>query len=554
MAELRRLALLLAACLVVPAVAAADGQEAEGHFMASQGVMLDGRVDLGGPGLLELSPSEGDAAVAVDFAEFVDGRHVDRTRDRVHVGLPGFYEPSFTSPRWDNESIPAAGAGRVENVRCGPDCRIAFVAAPGDGLLGARGVLDARLKPTAETREFHTATVAQNEESQLLYVVPPGAIEAVAAQFADPEPWTSGLVTLVISDATFDLVAGGSRTSWNTRWWTETTQGAAGQPVTVRHHAPMANLTLDGAVPRLPPGAPFRLSFPAGAEALLDGVLSVDDASGVLKVGGTSHRLDHDRLLLEGTLAMRLAGAAPGVRDVAAFDVAADGKATRAEVSGADVMPWRPSAAEAGGGLLALAALAAVGRFFLLPLYHRLGPSDLLANRNRHRIYEAIRRRPGVDVGTLVAEVGLSRVLVRHHLRMLEAHRLVRATVWRRRRTYALAGAGPNVAACELKDATRRRVASAVAQSGGATQKDLAHTLGLSQRLVSYHLACLGDSGLVRAEGRNPRVYLATPALTQALEKEGGPSPSFRDDALARGLETEGDKAVVTVAAVATMA
>jgi predicted transcriptional regulator len=150
-----------------------------------------------------------------------------------------------------------------------------------------------------------------------------------------------------------------------------------------------------------------------------------------------------------------------------------------------------------------------------------------------------------------VGAVGLSRVLVRHHLRMLEAHRLVRATVWRRRRTYALAGAGSGLAACELKDETRRRVASAVAHFGGATQKDLARALGLSQRLVSYHLARLGDSALVRAEGRNPRVYVGTPALAHALANEEGLGHA-RDEARP-GLEKEGE-GVMAAAAVATTA
>jgi predicted transcriptional regulator len=545
-------ALAFAACLFAP-LAAAGGHATEGHLHMDGGVAMRGRLDLQGPGLLEVDRSSGDG-MAVAFAGLVQGVLVERTRDNVHLGLPGAEEASVSDPQSTSAAIAADGAGRVENVRCGNECQVALSAEPGDGLLGIGGPFDAPLKPTAEDRTFSTTPSTQVSESQWRSVVPAGSVEASAGQFAGAAPSASGRVTLVLADAAFDLVAGGKRTTVDARWWNETTSAVAGQPVQVRHHARHAVLVLDGAGLALAPGARFRVSFPAGADGSLDGALSTADASGVLTVAGKRHDLDHASVALDGLLAMRLEGRHPGpLGGPAALDVGVQGEATRALVAGASIVPRFPaSAVEAGGGVLALVGLAALGRFLVAPLYHRLAPSDLLANPNRRRIHDAIRARPGIDVGALVAAAGLSRVLVRHHLRMLEVHGLVRATAWRRRRTYALvgAGAGAGLAACELKDATRRRIALAVARAGGATQKDLSRALGLSQRLVSYHLACLGDSALVRAEGSNPRVYVATPALAHALAGEEGLGAE-KDGALAR-LGKEGEGAVV--AAVATPA
>ncbi|HWH08191.1 MAG TPA: winged helix-turn-helix transcriptional regulator, partial [Candidatus Thermoplasmatota archaeon] len=229
--------------------------------------------------------------------------------------------------------------------------------------------------------------------------------------------------------------------------------------------------------------------------------------------------VDQEDLRLDGAVHAALgAPSADGARPLAV-----EGRVGRVLVDGADVTPrLAPPVRDAGGGVLALLALALLGRLVVAPLYHRLGPSDVLANANRRRIYEAVRARPGASVVELVAAVGLSRILVRHHLKMLEAHKLVRATVWRRRRTYAVAGSEAGRAACELKDATRRRVAAALARAGRATQKQLAQELGISQRLVSYHLARLEASALVRAEGKAPRTYVATDVLVLALAREEG--------------------------------
>ena len=513
-----RRALLLATLLLLPLASASAAHEASGWLALADGAALRGGLDAEGAGILEVAPGE----VRVGFGALADGWLVDRTRDRVHLGLPYAEDASASAPRVANETLPAVGAGRVENVRCGlAACLVALVASPESGALGVRGFVDDAFAPTRQAREVATVGTPQGSaDSRWAYDIPAGALAVQSSQLRDAQPWASGRVTLVLSDVVFDLVTEDGRRTVDARWENETTQAAAGQPVQVRHHARHALLLLDD--PELAVSAPFRLTFPDGADARLGGALASGDATGALTVAEARRAVDHERVLVEGDFALQLRGDPTG-----ALGVAFEGEATRAVVQGASVVPVvAPSAARAGEGLLALLAVALLGRLVVAPLYHRLGPSDVLANENRRGLYETIRARPGVSVQELVASSGLSRILVRHHLGMLEAHKLVRATSWRRRRTYAVAGEGAGRAACELKDATRRRVAHAVTRAGRATQKDLVGTLGVSQRLVSYHLARLEASALVKVEGRNPRAYVATEELARALEREEGALPT----------------------------
>jgi DNA-binding transcriptional ArsR family regulator len=62
-------------------------------------------------------------------------------------------------------------------------------------------------------------------------------------------------------------------------------------------------------------------------------------------------------------------------------------------------------------------------------------------------------------------------------------------------------------------------VASALARSARATQKSLSEELGLSQRLVSYHLARLEAALLVRGQGRRPRRFAAGPRASPARDE-----------------------------------
>lgn len=178
------------------------------------------------------------------------------------------------------------------------------------------------------------------------------------------------------------------------------------------------------------------------------------------------------------------------------------------------LQPWVPSSG------LALAAPLCIG------LYTRLTRAGVLQSPLRRALLRLIEDRPGSHVSELSSLLGVGRVALRHHLRMLEAHRLAVARVEGRVLAWFAHGEAPDGAAVAaqvaLKDPTRRRVlAAAGRRPEGATQGDIVGETALPQRLVSYHLARLEAVGLVRGDGGRPQRFAAA---SRPAEEKGGPA------------------------------
>ena len=188
----------------------------------------------------------------------------------------------------------------------------------------------------------------------------------------------------------------------------------------------------------------------------------------------------------------------------------------------AEVLP-AGGAAEAAWALLALLLGGGPGAW----LYTRVTREDALRSPPRRALHGFILANPGAHVAEIARALGLSRVALQHHLRVLEAHGLV---VGRPRgRVLACFGAGRSpdeaevAARVALKDPTRRRVlgAAAAAREAGATQGDLVRVTGISQRLVAYHLARLEAVGLVEGDRGRPQRFRAVerPGIAPQLKK-----------------------------------
>lgn len=194
------------------------------------------------------------------------------------------------------------------------------------------------------------------------------------------------------------------------------------------------------------------------------------------------------------------------------------GSATLVLVAGSRVAEARtdlaPYYAGAAVAALLLAALAYLQHVAWAPLYSRISRSRVLANPNRLAVYEAIRARPGMNPSDLSREVGLARVVVQHHLRMLAAHQLVTSRASGRQLAYFAPEDLPSVGELEaqetLRDPTRRRIADELRGApGGLTQAELTERTGIPQRLVSYHLAKLQEKGLAEGDRGFPQRYRA---------------------------------------------
>ncbi|MEA3199680.1 MAG: hypothetical protein QOE90_1108 [Thermoplasmata archaeon] len=273
-------------------------------------------------------------------------------------------------------------------------------------------------------------------------------------------------------------------------------------------------LTLEDARVEAPSGGALLLA-PA-LDLRVHGEASWRQAWGEVRVGGRATPVRGESLHVVGP-ALRLGLALPAA-PTAASRGALSGEASSVRVAGRELVPAdapvSPGQAEVVAGVLVAASLVALlarlGAW--AALYSRVTRSRLLANPTRVAAYERILAQPGVHVAQLSRDVGVGRVVLQHHLRLLEAHGLVAARALGRVRAYYPGGRAPGAEGVRhdvaLKDATRSAILALLAGAPqGLTQKEVAQRAGLSQRLVSYHLARLGELGMIEGRGERPRRF-----------------------------------------------
>ncbi|HEX2021418.1 MAG TPA: winged helix-turn-helix transcriptional regulator, partial [Candidatus Thermoplasmatota archaeon] len=187
----------------------------------------------------------------------------------------------------------------------------------------------------------------------------------------------------------------------------------------------------------------------------------------------------------------------------------------------------RAAAGVAGGaGLLAGLAWAAkrLGLFAFLPLYTRLAKSEMLDNQARASVYAHVRANPGAHPSAIAQALGLGWGTVVYHLSRLEQSSLVTARSARHRKCYFAVGgdlsAPEREAVAALCTDKAKVIVSAVRDAPGISQKDLAHRLGMSQALASFHVKKLVASGVLRTAkaGRSHALTVAehVPAIAMA--------------------------------------
>ena len=499
-----RAPLALLVLLVVPPAAAAA--PLAGELSWGDDARVEGRLHArAAEAILDLSA---DAARGLRFAwAGAEGYHRESTEFHGPAGPAYRDDPANASLAW--------GAGAMEVLSCDADCRVlAWVEGGADGVVGLRGNASGPL-----ARE----TGARTEGGR---VGPPGAGATVLwhlpeARLAPPPlddaaPTLEGRVRLFVWGARVRVEdAAGARELWTGA--RSEPAAAAGVPLMRTRDAELV-LVLEEASVAPPPASAARLEARA-LDLALSGEARADAATGWVALDGRRVDLHEDPVTVAGPgILLRVAP-----RDLRGQDVALAGEADRVTVAGGTLRERPPPSAAAapvavGGGLLALLLAWRA----LVPLYSRLTRGVLLENPNRARVYEHVRANPGTHVAAISRATGIGRVVAQHHLRMLEAHRLVVRRQGPKLLTYYAADGvppGEDVAARDvLRDDARRRVGLAVAKAeAGATTRDLAASLGMSRRLVDYHLARLEAAGLVRREGFLPARFLATKRLESAL-------------------------------------
>ncbi|HLF92040.1 MAG TPA: winged helix-turn-helix transcriptional regulator [Planctomycetota bacterium] len=173
-----------------------------------------------------------------------------------------------------------------------------------------------------------------------------------------------------------------------------------------------------------------------------------------------------------------------------------------------------------GGILLGLLALSESVRFrarlLALLLFSRFEREGVLDHGTRERIYETIRRTPGVHYGGLRRHLELAAGTLTHHLFMLEREELVRSQRdGFRKRFYPRGRADWGPAPLT---AIERSIVDLVHEEPGILQGEVASHLGISKQVASYHLRKLERLGRVHVErlGRAAHCYPARGAAAPA--------------------------------------
>ncbi|MEA3198908.1 MAG: Helix-turn-helix domain [Thermoplasmata archaeon] len=506
-----RAALLVALLVLLPAAGASAGAPVHAQATLVGGVGLQGAISARATdGLLDLSAAPGHP-ISLSFAS-ARGEQIDRYHQLVHTGLPIWpHSPGYGTPNGTRSAL-SLGATQGATITCKESCFLVLASSDPLGVETDQLALHELDRP----RTFRTSTAGSGPDSEYVVTEPAGTLEATGAAGT---PVLPSHVHLVLLNATLHTSAG----EIDTFEREEPRSDAPGQPLLTQAHTRW--VWLDLVDPRIEGLSPFTLEGTTDAVDV-QGRLAAGSAAGDITVGWIPHSLGGGTLALEGALQVAVSGSrqASGLLAPAPepMRISLVGTATRASAAGVDLLGGLSAQkAAVAGGVTILGLLAVAGA---LALYTRIAPSRALKHPMRQRIHALLLERPAATTADLVRWTGAHRIVVRHHLRMLENSGHVASQRHGAIRCYHVVGeVAPREVerSASVRDPTRRAIAALVAGApAGLTQRDLVERTGFSQRLVSYHLGRLEQAGFLEPhDGASPRRYRASP-LAPALSAD----------------------------------
>jgi predicted transcriptional regulator len=129
---------------------------------------------------------------------------------------------------------------------------------------------------------------------------------------------------------------------------------------------------------------------------------------------------------------------------------------------------------------------------------------NVLDHEVRLKIYDYIRKNPGVHYSDIANETNINRGTLRYHLMMLKKQNRVTPYKTRGRIHYFLNestyGEKEKVALAALKNEKHRRIISEILNSEQITHEKLAERIGVSAPTINWHIRHLKEEGIVRAD------------------------------------------------------
>lgn len=127
----------------------------------------------------------------------------------------------------------------------------------------------------------------------------------------------------------------------------------------------------------------------------------------------------------------------------------------------------------------------------------------------RARIYDAVRRYPGIHIRGIERETGLSAQLVLYHLKRLTDDAFVELNEQGGYTRYYPTSKGKSAAVTPadmpliglMREEVPLHIALLLLDNGAMTHGDLVVATGVAKSTLSYHLAKLAEAGVVEREG-----------------------------------------------------
>ena len=159
-------------------------------------------------------------------------------------------------------------------------------------------------------------------------------------------------------------------------------------------------------------------------------------------------------------------------------------------------------------------------------VYTKMRREQLLEHRVRANIYDYINRNPGVHYRGIMSDLNLQMGVLTHHLNMLEQEQYIKSAQDGMYRRFYPKNAVVNTALI-LND-VQTRILQLIQSTPGISQVGISRTLGLTRKVVYYHVKILANAGFVHMEtaGRESQCY-----YIEGLDGAGQPVPGGQGQA-----------------------
>ncbi|MGA1848626.1 MAG: VWA domain-containing protein [Thermoplasmatota archaeon] len=156
------------------------------------------------------------------------------------------------------------------------------------------------------------------------------------------------------------------------------------------------------------------------------------------------------------------------------------------------------------GPVAILVVLGVLG--LIIFAYTRIRREDLLNQENRKRIYEFITDNPGEHFRALQRAVDLEVGVLSHHLNVLEKEQLIVSEQDGNNRRFWAAGVKHDHDKVHLSR-IQENILKQIDRDPGITQAQIAKKIGVSRKVVFYHVKFLRNAGIVREEKEKRKTH-----------------------------------------------